>query len=90
MEYLILAILPLAIGIIIGTQLSLIWQLVIFIVGIFYLNSSHVKAMEIGALFPIAMFIWCCIGMVVGDISYIIQTGEWATWNIPNPFVVSK
>lgn len=78
------------IGIIVGTHLSLMIQGVIFLIGILYLNSESVNQMEIGAILPISSFIIFCIGIVVGDISYALQTNAFNEINWVNPFVVTQ
>lgn len=79
---------PLILGIIIGTQLNLWIQGIIVLSGIIYLNSSHVAAMEIGAIFPYLLFVILCIGMVLGDVSYFYQTDGFSNINLSNPFKV--
>lgn len=87
---LLIGIIDFAIGVAIGTQLSLLNQLTIFVIGILYLNSSHVAAMEIGSIFPYMLIMVLFAGIIVGDISYIIQTKAWVGMNLHNPFIVTK
>ena len=60
------------------------------IVFIVYMSSSYVARMEIGALIPYILGILFILGMIIGDISYFIQTDaqEFKDLNISNPFVV--
>ena len=81
---------PLIAGIIVGTQVSLMWQGILLFIAIIYCNSSYVSNLELGAIFVIAMVIWFFIGVAIGDVSYALQTGDYHTWTIPNPFTVSK
>ena len=78
------------IGIAVGTAAPLWAQAIIFLVIVLYLSSSSVAAMEIGAIIPIMFGIFFIGGMIIGDISYIFQTGGIDFKGIPNPFVVSK
>lgn len=90
MEYIFLIILPLIGGIITGTQVLLWVQAIIAAVIILYLNSSSVNKLELVGfliIIPGAIFI---VGMIIGDISWLIQTGAISGWHVSNPFVVSK
>lgn len=46
--------------------------------------------MELGAIIPISIFIVFTIGMIVGDISWAIQTDYFSSAEFVNPFVVSR
>lgn len=81
---------PVIIGIIVGTQFSLMWQGILLFIAIIYCNSRYVASLELGAIFVIAMVFWFFIGVAIGDVSYALQTGDYHNWAIPNPFVVSK
>lgn len=87
---LILALISFILGIIIGTQLSLLIQLIIFVIGILYLNSKSVAQMEIGAILPYMLITVLYAGIIVGDLSYAVQSQAWEGMNIHNPFVVNK
>lgn len=60
------------IGFVFAVKLGLVYQLLASAMGVFYLNSDHVRGMEIGALFPMAMFAFFVIGLVLGDIYYLV------------------
>ena len=85
---LLIGIIDFVIGIAIGTQLPLLLQFAIFCIGILYLNSSHVAAMEIGSIFPYLLIMVLFSGIIIGDISYIVQTKAWVGMNIHNPLIV--
>lgn len=75
-------------GIIFGTHLPIGFQLVAFFAGIWYLNTDGVRGMEIGAIIPMMIVICFYAGMVIGDISWFIQTDAYHNINWINPFVI--
>ncbi len=78
------------IGVVVGTKVFLWIQLVLFLLYIIYMNSEEVKRMEIGAMIPFVFGVVFFIGVLIGDISYAIQTDSFSDLNISNLFVVSK
>ena len=60
-------------GIIVGTQAPLWIQLIVLVVIVLWLNSWSVGALELGALAYMFIGVAMIAGMVVGDISYVIQ-----------------
>lgn len=76
----------LVIGISVGTYFSL-WisfaLLVIFL--IFFQKKESFDQMYL-FIFGSAFF----IGILIGNISYAIQTNKFEKWNIPNPYVVNE
>lgn len=90
MEYLFLIMLPFIGGIITGTQVLLWVQGIIAVCIIIYLNSDRVNRLELAGFLIVIPGIIFTVGMVIGDISWLIQTGALSEWNIGNPFVVSK
>jgi hypothetical protein len=76
-------------GIIIGTQLPL-WVQGILLIAVILLNRSWaVRGLEIGAIAYFVIGMALIGGMVVGDISYFIQTGMEFGFDIPNLFKVN-
>lgn len=75
-------------GILVGTQLSLFIQGVILFLIILYFNTDDIKYGGLAALAPIAIGLWFIVGMLVGDISYALQTDAINQYDISNPFVV--
>lgn len=78
-------------GIIYGTQMSLLWQGGAIVVAILALNiQPWFKEMEI--LIPYIWLIAFVVGLIVGDISYLLQTDFEAINNvdITNPFKVPE
>ncbi len=61
-------------GIVLGTNISLLWQLGIIVVSIVALNTWFFRSLEIGALAYNAIFMAMVIGMLFGDVSYLVQT----------------
>jgi len=76
------------IGIILGTQLTLLFQVIIFVILIIYLNSEKVTLMEIGAIIPYSIIMLLFVGMIIGNISWALQTDFFHTVVIPNFFIV--
>lgn len=77
-------------GVIIGTQAPLWIQGILFVGVIVLLRSWLVRQLEIGALAYWTIGAAFIAGMVVGDISYVMQIGIQNVFNfdIPNPFKV--
>ena len=89
MEVIIFAVAPFVVGVIFGTQLVWVWQVAAVFLAITYFNSSHYSRLEIGGIVPAVIAFWFFIGMIVGDISWAIQTEAWNDWDIGNPFTVN-
>lgn len=67
------------IGILVGTHMS-IWAQIAFIVGwCFFLNTPAVKELEMGVFAYVTIFICFIIGIIIGDISYFVQTDALAS-----------
>lgn len=77
------------VGIIFGTQFEWVYQVAAVFVFIGIMESSYVRSMEIGAIIPYLFGISFLIGMLIGDISWAIQTNAWETMNFKNPFSVN-
>jgi hypothetical protein len=55
---------------------SLIYQFILAIVSIAWLNSKYIRGMELGAIIPVMGVIIVLIGIIVGDISWMVQTNN--------------
>ena len=62
------------IGIIIGTQSPLWIQGLIVVILIIFTNSDAVRSHELGAISYIFISFATIVGMLIGDISYFVQT----------------
>jgi len=71
----VFAVLSLIIGVIMGTQCSWWLQLIAIVVLFFFIKSKSVSRLELGGLSYAFWAYAFIIGMIVGDISYILQTG---------------
>lgn len=62
-------------GWILGVQISLLFQFGIILgVGIL-LNTWYFRSLEIGALVYMLIYVGLILGILVGDVSYLWQTG---------------
>ena len=77
------------IGIWFGTQFNLMIQFGAVIAFYVIMESPYVRAMEIGAIFPYLIGFSFLIGIMLGDISWAVQTNVWDQWNFSNPFKVN-
>ena len=76
------------IGVVFGTQMEWPWQVAAIFVGYGYLNSRYVASKEIGGILDMLFVAAFMVGMIVGDISWVIQTSAWENWDFGNPFIV--
>ena len=75
-------------GIAVGTSLGLAWQVAIFAGILVWLQSDSVTRLEVGAIVPMTLGVVFIIGMIIGDVSYMIQSDIISDWNLTNPFIV--
>ena len=85
MEFLF-GIIIFAISIAVGTSLPL-W---VGIIPVLYLGYITTKTDGLGAIVPMVLMIIVFVGLVIGNISYLVQTDYFKDINISNPFVVEK
>ena len=83
---LILGGILLAVGVMIGTALP-IW--VSFLVFAFFVYIT-VNTEELGQIFPMVLTIIITLGLIIGNISYAVQTDYLDSLDIGNPFVVEQ
>ena len=76
------------VGIAFGTSLALVWQLLTFVSILWWLNSDSVRRMEIAGIVPMMLGVVFIAGMVIGDVSYLVQTDTIGDFNLTNPFIV--
>ena len=60
-------------GLWVGTHFTILTELILVALLIWFNNTWYIRRMEIGALIPLAWSIFFCLGMVVGDVSYWVQ-----------------
>ena len=75
-------------GIAVGTSIGLAWQVAIFIGILYWFTTDMVTSLEIGAIAPMLLGLVFIAGMVIGDVSYLLQTDTIVDWNLTNPFIV--
>ncbi len=62
------------VGILAGIHEPLWLQFLFVVAGAFLLNSWYISGLELGALVYVFIYVLGIIGLIVGDISYMIQT----------------
>jgi hypothetical protein len=70
----------------IGTSLP--FWVGLLVLAFFIYNSSRAEGLE--ALLPMALSVVVALGLIIGNISYAVQTDYFKDASIPNPFVVNK
>jgi hypothetical protein len=68
----IIAIISFLLGIFIGWKVTLLIQLIILVSCIFICNSRLVNDLELGAIYVVTLIILFHIGVLIGDIGYLI------------------
>ncbi len=76
-------------GIVFGTQFTWEWQIGAAVAFYIIMESPQVRSMEIGAIIPMAFGIYFLGGMIIGDISWFIQTWDTQSIEYTNPFIVN-
>lgn len=77
------------IGIAVGTAAPLWAQTLALLVYGMYMMTEKVRRMEMDWLIPFFYGLAFFIGVIIGDISYLIQTDFISLKGIPNPFIVN-
>jgi len=88
LEYIIIIGLFGGLGIAAGTFFNLWIQGGMFIAFILLMNSKSTSGLE--GIFPMIIGTIFFAGVTVGNISYAVQTEEYKTLDVYNPFVVEK
>lgn len=85
----VLLFISVVLGVAFGTQVGWPWQLGAVVAFYFIMESPPVRAMEIGAIIPLALGIYFIGGMIIGDISWLVQTWDSSSIEYTNPFFVN-
>ena len=73
-------------GVIFGTQVIFAWQFASIVVWIAILNLGPWDKDEMFVIFPFFVCVAFYVGVIVGDISYFIQTGGQVSFDWINNF----
>lgn len=66
-----IVVLSLFVGFVFAVKLSLLFQFIAIAAWLFYLNSSHIRTAE-AALIPLAVFGLFTMGLMAGDLYYLL------------------
>jgi hypothetical protein len=77
-------------GVIMGTQLTVLTQGLLIIAVVIFNKSWAVRGLELGAIAYIIISVVFVAGIIIGDVSYLFQTGfNIGTFNILSLFKVN-